>query len=228
MALIRRGAGHIVVVDAEHDPDYRFGAYQELRNNLKLYGATLRIEDIDTLLKENPTKLPLRKSAFKGTVSFGGYASPPKLDIVYLKMAIPQSLIPLLTRDGAAFKDGEAAEKAYKDALRRSSAGGRWQCSKLDSRLDEHMRSWSAYQVRSYADYLRTSWRARLLDAVGHGGAKIHFPQYSTWDQSYYTDQAKALIGLGYLQAMEGFESGWLPPASSGREKPARSRLRVR
>jgi hypothetical protein len=214
MALIRRGTRHIVVVDAEHDPDYRFGAYQKLRNNLKLYGATLRIEDIDTLLKDNLTKLPLAASTYKGTISFGGYAAHSDLSIVYLKMAIPAPLVPMLTPEGEPFKAGARIEKDYAKALERSSAGGRWQCSKLDFRFAD-MSSWSAYQVQRYAEYLPTNWRARLMDAIGYGGAKIHFPQYSTFDQSYYTDQAKALIGLGYLQAMEGLGLEQLPAGSS-------------
>lgn len=216
IALIRRGARNIVVVDAEHDPDYRFGAYRKLSNNLKLHGATLRIGDIEAMLKAERTKLPLIKSAFEGTVSFSGYdPDQPPLRIIYLKMAMPKTLMPKLERNGEEFRKGRAAEASFEDALNRSAEDGRWQCARLRFRFDG-MAAWSAYHVRTYADFLPRTWRARLLDAVGYGGAKIHFPQYSTLDQSYYTDQAKALIGLGYLQALDGLGTSRLPRDAAG------------
>jgi hypothetical protein len=66
------------------------------------------------------------------------------------------------------------------------------------------MEAWSAYNAGRYAVYLHgRDGTAAVFNATGIGVLALKFPHYTTADQSFYVDQARAFIGLGYLQASE-------------------------
>ncbi len=48
-ALVRRGCGRLIIVDAEHDPTFIFDAYRRLQNSLQTeMGVSLAVKDIET------------------------------------------------------------------------------------------------------------------------------------------------------------------------------------
>lgn len=59
--------------------------------------------------------------------------------------------------------------------------------------------------VQRYSHYLNCKTKSRHLPKVfsSYADFRYNFPQITTWDQSYYRDQLEALVGLGYLQALE-------------------------
>ncbi|MDJ0784783.1 MAG: hypothetical protein QNJ22_22655 [Desulfosarcinaceae bacterium] len=71
-ALIRRMCRHIIIVDAEHDPDYRFAGYRKLKERLK---KELRVDfslpDIDTGLRIDAVDFNGKESLYDGVMPDG-------------------------------------------------------------------------------------------------------------------------------------------------------------
>lgn len=202
MALIRRGIPNVIVADAEHDPGYVFDAYRTLQAGLALYGLDLKIPDIDTYLEKRKSA-PYAVAVAKGRVTRRDTGEQVSA-IYYIKAAMPHSIEADLARERAPGSPGAIAQKAYYTALEASAGtSGAWQCPKIQAaRLPT--KSWAAFNVASYSDWLGKSIKARFVrvvsNATGVAALRIEFPQYSTGDQSFYVDQAQAFIGLGYLE----------------------------
>lgn len=200
-ALIRRGVRNVIISDAEHDPGYIFEAYRTLRAGLAAHGLRLRVEEIeDHLLYRG--NAPYAQWLSRGTVT-DARTGELVSTIWYLKASLTgPGLDRLLLRDGP-YAPGEAEDRRLEEAIRLSRVNGNPVCEGLALRQPLAMPAWSTYVVASYADYLRRSTQARLVRGTGIVPAVIDFPQYSTGDQSFYTDQTRAFIGLGYLQGAE-------------------------
>jgi hypothetical protein len=202
-ALIMRGVRNIVVSDAEHDPAYRFPAYQMLRNNLVLYNLTLRIGDIEDHLKPG-NKPPYARAVSVGHVTDA--AGKPVSTIYYVKASMAEQIAPALAEQMDDDSPGGKAQARFMEDIRRTAErpGGPWRCEQLAT-SPLQLNIWSAHNAGSYADYLnRRNLKVKLMNAVGDvvwRDVKIGFPQYSTGDQSFFRDQALAFIGLGYLEA---------------------------
>jgi hypothetical protein len=202
-ALIMRGVRNVVISDAEHDPAYRFPAYQMLRNNLALYGLTLRVGDIEEYLKQG-RKAPYARAVATGEVTdrTGKILST----IYYVKASLAGEIAPALAAQINPGSAGGLAQARFKEDLVSTAEGGdgQWTCARLNTRVLP-VDTWSAHNTAAYADYLnRRNLKVKVMNAVGNvvwRDVKIGFPQYSTGDQSFYIDQALAFVGLGYLEA---------------------------
>ena len=106
IALIRRGVPNIVIIDAEHDPRYGFGAYVNLKNRLPRWGANIVIPEIEAHLASGRQDSPA-SSYFRGTVT-GSRANGSiySLQIHYIKMSYGKLLRDRLNSRWAASADG--------------------------------------------------------------------------------------------------------------------------
>lgn len=204
IALIRRGVKNIIVVDAEHDPQYGFGAYRKLREELAAFGLTLMSETLDPYLDggtlRNSEAGPIRKSFETAKVrrrSPGGRLTDVST-IYYLKMSLPVSVQTILADEGA-YRRGKITDERFRDELKQGAApNGDWQCAST-RHLAMDVRDWAIYSVASYSG----AKKSRPLLSNAKGFLHYSFPQMSTADQSLYNDQALAVIALGYLEGAE-------------------------
>lgn len=195
IALIRRGVPHIIIIDAEHDPDYRFGAYTNLKKRLAFWGASIVIDGIEThLAKEGKPASPDVGNFTGKAVIVGADGKPRTLRIDYLKMSLPEPLKAGLRADHHA-GTGKASYDSFFDAMGSLDATGHYDCTKAAAATDPLL-PWFRYGVAHYGQWWNATRRARKI-------APIRFPQYTTFDQSMFKDQALAFIGLGYIQGRE-------------------------
>jgi hypothetical protein len=186
IALIRRGVKNIIIVDAEHNKNLSFDGYKilkkQLRKELSLNFSILEIDDFIVNNKNN-----LNKSVFKGTIK-SIYISPNYIqkslliNIYYIKMSLPESIESVFSNDLIISK-GDVLKKKIK-------------CDNTDILKNESdFYLLSAAWTKSYSQWLNNESKWRFL--------KYKFPHTTTADQSFYTDQFSAFVGLGYLQATE-------------------------
>jgi len=227
LPLIRRGLKYVIIVDAEHDPRYRFEGYVRLKEALGEIGIDLKIPDIE---KEAPrfedlpdacppklfTKSPPRNFPFKtGLVSGEAFNKRNKVrtKIFYLKMSESSDVFP----DDLALKLKDSLENYEAEVVGRFPAGA--ELSMQLKRLTEtepqgkrytpscstapgeemNLLDLFSYRVNRYSYY---SKRERPLNRLKKRDFFTYeFPQTTTADQSFYPNQMEAFIGLGYLQA---------------------------
>lgn len=200
-ALIRRGVRNVIISDAEHDPGYIFEAYRTLRAGLATHGLRLRVDEIEDHM------LYRGNAPYEHWLSHGTVTDTRTGEVVstiwYLKASLTgPGLDRLLQRDGP-YTPGQEEDERLEEAISNSRVDGNPVCEGLPLGQPLALPAWSTFAVASYADYLRRSAQAQLMRRTGIVSAMIDFPQYSTGDQSFYTDQTRAFIGLGYLQGAE-------------------------
>lgn|GEM_PF-6971185 len=204
IALIRRGLPRVIVIDAEHDPDYSFGAYVNLKDRLSRWGATLVIPGIESHLSENDGDSP-EESSFHGDVIWRDRGGAPQITrISYVKMSLPSRELETMRRE---ITDNSARQEyvTYFESLSTiDRSDGTVACDSLEApTLPNELGRFFSYAVAIYEQDWNDSLRARMLRS---GFLGLNFPQYSTGDQSMYRDQALAFIALGYLQTMKFLE----------------------
>lgn len=205
LSLIRRRIRNVVIVDGEHDPDYNFEGYTYLRELLPAEGFELTVPAIDRFLvdrAESPTRFDDSLGVSVGRVTSrrtdGGVDTTR---IFYIKLARPASVTAQLTDTSAAYRQGEAYQERIEKLVAAHAPGSLpwYKCAGLAGHADGFRREGVIYNVTNYA---------RLIDGVAPGNSRLQgprflrydFPQITTADQSYFTDQLAALVGLGYLQ----------------------------
>lgn len=204
IALIRRGVPTIVIVDAEHDPKYGFGAYVNLKNRLPKWDAEIALPEIDEFLKTHRDRESPSQSYFLGKASGRRTdGSSFTSDIHYIKMSMPAALRRRLTEEwGPMAEAGQEPSEftAFKEAMERSwsEQDRTYDCDQLAGRKLE-LDTLFGYSVHSYGNWWNRRRRARWRG----GFTAMNFPQYTTADQSMYVDQSPAFIGLGYLQGQQ-------------------------
>jgi len=225
-ALIRRGIPNIVIVDAEHDPGYTFPAYRDLQKLLKKRGDDIcfKVPDIDkSCSSENDVKtgyaFKFSKGSATGTTWDGRIID---CKITYIKMCRPTEWFEPVTGEGRSrmynFKGADHTTLAERDELifeensfGRKRRNGR-PLTVLDDFAKKHELKTPFYKavVKKYASYLsfRPGFGVRAMRVFQGGAGEYTFPQTTTGDQSYYSDQFEALVGLGYLQAAAALDSG--------------------
>ena len=210
IALIRRGVKTIVIVDGEHDPDYEFPAYKNLKARLAARKYILSSDTIDTHLQnaKNSGKPPRLKTGLHLA-----YVTSEENKIVsriyYLKMADAESIDPLLANE-EILKAGEAFNKDYfkhlKDTATDNGIGRQqtWHCEQARD-VTDHLDPWLKYTLNSYGRFAKRSHMFGLMHRIGGviKGLDSNFPQYTTTDQSFYLDQNMAYIALGYFEGNE-------------------------
>ncbi len=184
----------LLVVDAEHDPNREVRALTTAKGYLGEAG-------FDTKLQA-PAFNPAPDSYFEQSFSVGTIAKgEQEISVRYLKMSLPSSLTPYLTNEDLLAK-GKLVQATVEDRLEATKVGRDWQCSSL-ANMDLDMDAWMVWTVGGYADFMRNGSFTRHYQRVLPNALKGDFPQYTTTDTSYYNDQARAFVALGYLNGLE-------------------------
>lgn len=195
--LITRGMPNVIIVDAEFDSKYEFGSYQKLVKLLNLAGFKLNVKEIDDFIKKNRSSK--KRDTFEGSSVCIGRATSndgnKSSKIFYIKMALTPN-VKQLFKDKKITDRGKAIDKVVEDAFYKHETQT---CDCYDrfkqypKGIDEQSRMY-AYITGRYSGWLNGRIIWRLLN--------YRFPQTTTNDQSYYTDQFDAFIGLGYLETL--------------------------
>ena len=196
-ALIRRGVKHIIIIDGEHDPGYSFGAYVSLKQRLKYWGAKLEIADIENIIERGlQNEKRIESPMMVGNVSFNDGSESI---IYYLKMANSEFVDDSYT--DAMVAQGENVNAMVRRHLRdNADANGKWNSTTLRG-IDIDFDSLFAHHVKEYPSILNSLKHVRFMNWFKSDTTKMHFPQYSTADQSFANNQFLAFIGLGYFSA---------------------------
>ncbi|MCH3884386.1 patatin-like phospholipase family protein [Tenacibaculum aquimarinum] len=186
ISLIRRGIKNIIIIDAEHNKNLSFDGYkilkEQLRNELSL---NFSIPEIDNFISNNKNKLD--KSVYKGTVKSiyldpNDINKPLELNIFYMKMSLPESI-----------------ESVFSNQIILNEGNNLKTNLRCDNpnilKKESDFYSLSASWTKSYSNWLNKESKWRLLN--------YKFPHTTTADQSFYTDQFSAFVGLGYIQTTE-------------------------
>ncbi|MBT5305647.1 MAG: hypothetical protein HN862_14245 [Candidatus Scalindua sp.] len=201
ISLIRRGVKNIIIIDAEHDPDYLFPGYINLKRILREMEIDLTVVDIDKYLKQgSDVKF---NNYYKSAVFIGNAKTIPikpnniekplEITIYYVKMSMPSGISKKIENE-TVVDQGKGLKKTNDAIYKRNKRKFRDLSSfpELDRPLLEQL---FIHSVHFYGKWLneKSVWR--------HFG--YTFPHTPTADQSYYTDQLDAFVGLGYLETNE-------------------------
>ena len=170
-ALIRRKVKNIIIVDAEMDRYYGFAAYRKLKKGLVAYGVNLTVGEADQATKFQWTPWRLKQSVMTGTAT---HPDGSVSTIVYLKLGLPDSILPLMTVGNMPQAKGGVSQDGS--------------CYTLPNDGQTSTTELLRVRMANYADF-----RSAFGD----------FPHFHTVDQSYYTDQTSATLGLGYFQGCD-------------------------
>ena len=184
----------LIVIDAEHDPGRKVRALITAKTYLDQAGFKTALQA--------PTLDPAPGSYFEQSFSTGSIAKRgQEIPVRYLKMSLPSSLTPYLTNEDLLAK-GKLAQAAVQDRLETTKVGRNWQCSSLGN-IDIDTDAWMVWTVGGYAEFMRNGSFTRHYQRLLPTDLKGDFPQYTTVDTSYYNDQARAFVALGYLNGLE-------------------------
>jgi hypothetical protein len=205
LSLIRRRIRNLIIVDGEHDPDYNFEGYAYLRELLPAEGFQLAVPAIDRFLVDRAETLTRFDDILGVSV---GRVTSARADggvdttrVFYIKLARPASVTAQLSDTSAAYRQGEVYQERIEKLVAAHAPGQLpwYKCAGLAGHSDGFRRETVIHNVTNYA---------RLIDGVAPGNSRLQgprflrydFPQMTTADQSYFTDQLAAMVGIGYLQ----------------------------
>lgn len=205
LPLISRGVKNIIIVDAENDPGYKFKSYCSLRKYLADAHITLAVEKIDAFIDCDNRQYKTDKRVFTTAsvavgraVSNSGYDGEPiDSNIYYIKMSRPAAIFSAAAMKSA---DIEVDDLKYEGKTRPDECPS--------GQLTPMTRESMLRDVLSYAHHLNGDWRwGKFIEFLPF--INYNFPQITTIDQTFYSNQLDAFIGLGYLEAhdMDAFYS---------------------
>lgn len=195
-SLIKRGVCNVVIIDAEHDPDYKFGAYTLLKERLEYWGYNIEVKDIDKLV--NTTNRNLR---LKSPVMFGKTTAPNgDIQNIYYLKAMNSEYVKEFYTEEMVSKGKTIANKNIAILENNLDENHQWDSKNL-SNIKMDYDSLFAYHLDSYPGILNSLWHVKLSNALDSNFAKLEFPQYSTMDQSFAINQYFAFVSLGYFSA---------------------------
>lgn len=228
LSLLERGIPNIVILDTELDPNYDFEAYTTLKKLAASRGIEFSIATIDAYLqaKEQAALLEYRQGfgpllamapALEGRAVLPAAAGDSSgarkvIHVRYLKMSLSTQLFSydVKEKEGQRFcgKGADFAVLDERNELDRPVINGRrvLQRSRVP-KLGSTPLSQGHYMaaVLDYTNYLERIYPDGSIGKPHSGLSKYtsyQFPMISTLDQAYAPDQAEALVGLGYLQAL--------------------------
>jgi len=197
LPLIGRGVKNIIIVDAENDPGYKFKSYCSLRSYLADAHITLAVEKIDAFYDCDNRRYKTDQKVFAiASVAVGKAVSNSEYDgdpidsnIYYVKMSRPDSIFSETAMKTAGI---EVDDLNYEGKTRPDECpSGQLRPMTRESMLRD---------VLSYAHHLNGDWRwGKFIEFLPF--INYNFPQITTIDQTFYSNQLDAFIGLGYLEA---------------------------
>lgn len=226
LSLIRRGVKNIIIVDAEEDATYEFGAYTALKDHLKKLKIDLNIEKIEVFLKDSKNcksqNCDLKKVYPKSVSTGRAVSTDPNVaksidsKIYYIKMSQAKSIFPEKLIISEQEKTNEAYIRGEKLNRRRKAEFESKGCENITVDLEQNKNFYSdlyTYRVLRYADEINNPRKKNLflwskmqffkILSRAHPFLTYQFPHITTVDQSFFSDQAEAFVGLGYLQTSE-------------------------
>jgi hypothetical protein len=200
LAPILYGCEHVVVVDAEHDPHYKFEAYRKLRaalqpnfsldvENAPTEGASSDAVDSQEPSRESAWSKFAERPVLHGAVSRGGQKL---IDITYVKLAYkPQP--------DKSDPNSVGAESAAEFLATSPGTSGAFY-KDWTSSSDECMPRMEGTPVYEHYYYCIQQERAHkpafaYVDTLGR--ASDPFPQQPTLDQNFSSEQFQAYVELG-------------------------------
>lgn len=187
LALIRRGVKTIIVADGEHNPDYRFEAYVNLKERLKNWGLALSSETLDLYLetRERGSELkPDRGLHWAKVVRLSDPEQKVISRIAYLKMVMtdirhrPEDAQESMQLEVAA---GRKIDDDFFNHLRATSTPSgmlrqsrHWNCSQARD-VSASFQPWFRYNLHGYHAYSEGSRSYSLLRKLG-GPFDSNFP----------------------------------------------------
>lgn len=227
LALLRRGVKNIIIIDAEQDPTYEFDAYRKLKEVLILLGMTIERNKIDEY-RDNPQAKCFDYDLDNGKTK--NICSPPALSkfdvlkkndnsvvstIYYVKMSRPESIYKTRFSDTTADKKGEELSTIRsQDRCELEICD----CEKIKSNFikeNKDLESLYTYEVKEYSNLINhpskdatSLWfrsKLKIFNTIGKISPffSYKFPHTTTVDQSFFSNQLEAFVGLGYLQTLE-------------------------
>ncbi|AOS43192.1 Patatin-like phospholipase [Lacunisphaera limnophila] len=211
IALIRRGVPNIIIFDAEFDPKYRYGAYQNLKNRLAEWNLALSNRELDAYIEgqfsNEAARAVLKQAVHKVDVMTKGTQNKIST-IYYVKMALSDDIVTKLRAS-----EGDTEARQYLEDFRGALSNGQqpevwrkpwtwnqpdWKPERVAAVPAPPLDRWLAAVTWDYSGFLNSP-----NAPSGFIARRFKFPMYGTEDQSFYGDQAIAYIGLGYLAASE-------------------------
>jgi hypothetical protein len=214
LPLIRRGLKNVIIVDAEHDPKYVFDAYVDLKRILESIQIDFSVSEIDRIIGERSTKGADIEWAHPTGVMTGfakNRVTGQETTVYYLKATRPTEIFPpdIEAKMQPFIKDREKRQAfikktyraGYEAAEKRDTAVGNGSsCDAAPkSPVDPKMYQ---YLVNYYGYFILQS-KLRRISGLLDVDLTYDFPQTTTFDQSFYSDQMEAFIGLGILQGIK-------------------------
>lgn len=211
LALVRRGVGNIVVIDAEMDLAEPLGAYVRLRDGLRANGYVLIVKSLENRTTQLGDDTIMDRSVHKGWVADAETGARIST-VYYVKMSRSKDAWTAIRAaraiNGQPATLGQSTYQTLLANLKGRSRAPGWNCnSETYSRpLLEAMLNHATIR---YADWSDTNKRARATRAVAKinktAGQFVYFgfPRFTTFDANWEIDRSIAFAGLGYAQILE-------------------------
>lgn len=215
LPLIKRGLKNVIISDAEHDPHYAFDAYVDLKRILKSIQIDLEVKEIDQLIssREAGAKTNFTHATGVMTGIAKNRVTGAETRIYYIKATRPTDIfVPAVRAEMGTDINNRAKRQAfirnkykegYEIADARDKAIGKVGSKSLVTCSDAPKTAVDArmynYLVNYYGYYILQS-KLRKYSELAGTDLVYDFPQLTTFDQSFYSDQMEAFIGLGFLQ----------------------------
>jgi predicted acylesterase/phospholipase RssA len=193
--LVRRLCGKIIVVDATFDPDYQFADYHKVKNGLQSeMQVEFEIKEIDQLIHE--AELAERNKIFH--VSYGNdFSRRPETPT---RRSGFDSSAPILHGSISYFPvkmtdntiEQRKIEVTY---IKMSIDDGKFYGFPTNDPMAEVYREARRYYGDQLVQYYLES---KLNNNCGELIFGCEFPQYTTYDQDYTSEQFEAYVNLGF------------------------------
>ena len=197
VAPLMRGTRNLIVVDGQFDgKNEKFGAYYTLQGRMGNFGDAVTID-------RNPD---VKLGIYDGR----GVGKMLDTNLQYIKMERPAALMaeleamkkPSTPQAEERRTKALSAHDAYA-AARGDYVAGEWQCGALPATHTLEPEDLMRFVVADYMDWVEypTAIRQAIrkdYPVIG-SGVRHDFPETTTFDQSFYMNQALAYVGLGYL-----------------------------
>lgn len=211
LPLIRRGIKNVIIIDAEHDPNYIYDAYFDLQRILRSIGIDFCVPEIDGCGGRKANRSTHETGVMKGNAR--NKVTGTETTVFYLKMMRPLNIFPgefetyfldaknteqRRERIQEKYEVGynlqvERDKKIGKDPTKRKSKVNCVGVADVEADPDMYR-----YGVNDYGYFIIKS-KLRQVSSR-YRDLAYDFPHTTTFDQSYYADQMEAFIGLGFLQ----------------------------
>jgi hypothetical protein len=190
LALVRRRVPNIIIIDAEQDRTFKLEAYANLQQRLLVWGDTLRVPALDSILAGHPNRWRPERGTSVGTIRGTGYVAT----VYYTKLSVPMwmdsVLAPNPAREAKAVTDRELIFHTL-DRGERLGPQQAWDCRHLRS-VDVDLHGLGIYEIQRFLSY-------EDLAAGDVPQRWSQFPHPHTFDLSYNLDRTMAQIAIGYL-----------------------------